>query len=68
MSEGNVWRTCSACKKGIPYNSLYWTCNVSTCNRKRTGVVFCSVVALMAPVEKFVMIGQAAVMASWMAR
>jgi histone H3/H4 len=24
-------------------NSVYWTCNVSTCNRKRTGLVFCSV-------------------------
>jgi histone H3/H4 len=22
---------------------MYWTCNVSTCNRKRTGLVFCSV-------------------------
>ncbi len=24
-------------------NQLYWTCNVSTCTRKRTGLVFCSV-------------------------
>jgi hypothetical protein len=22
---------------------MYWTCNVSTCNRKRTGLVFCTV-------------------------
>lgn len=39
----NTWRTCSTCKKPIQLNALYWTCNVSTCNRKRTGLVFCSV-------------------------
>jgi len=22
---------------------MYWTCNVSTCNRKRTGLAFCTV-------------------------
>jgi histone H3/H4 len=38
-----VWRPCSSCKKPIGLNSVYWTCNVSTCNRKRTGLVFCSV-------------------------
>ncbi|MBS1959114.1 MAG: hypothetical protein JST80_06575 [Bdellovibrionales bacterium] len=38
-----VWKLCSSCKKPIHLKSVYWTCNVSTCNRKRTGLVFCSV-------------------------
>ena len=37
------WRRCSACKKPIDFGVLYWVCSVSTCNRKRTGLVFCSV-------------------------
>jgi len=37
------WRRCSACKGPITVGARYWTCNVSTCNRKRTGLVFCSV-------------------------
>jgi hypothetical protein len=43
MVEGNQWRRCSACKKPIPFGSAFWNCSVSTCNRKRTGLVFCSV-------------------------
>ena len=27
----------------MPYSHDYWVCNVSTCNRKRVGFVFCSV-------------------------
>jgi histone H3/H4 len=38
-----VWRNCSSCKKEIPVNSKYFECSVSTCNGKRTGLVFCSV-------------------------
>jgi hypothetical protein len=41
--EENDWRRCSACKKPIGYRATYWTCNVSTCNRARTGLVFCTV-------------------------
>lgn len=37
------WRKCSNCKKEIPYRQAYYQCNVSTCNRKRTGLVFCSI-------------------------
>jgi len=37
------WRRCSACKQPIAFASTYWTCGVSTCNRERTGLVFCSV-------------------------
>jgi hypothetical protein len=43
VAKENQWRRCSACKKAIALGSTYWTCNVSTCNRKRTGLVFCSV-------------------------
>lgn len=37
------WRPCSACKKPIGLGAPYYVCSVSTCNRKRTGLVFCSV-------------------------
>ncbi len=42
-SEAENWRPCSSCKSPISYAQSYWVCNVSTCNRKRTGLVFCSV-------------------------
>ncbi len=41
--EENHWKKCSSCKQWIDFESDYWTCNVSTCNRKRTGMVFCTV-------------------------
>lgn len=34
---------CSACRKPIPFGSTHWVCSVSTCNRDRTRLVFCSV-------------------------
>jgi hypothetical protein len=37
------WRRCSACKSDIALGSVYWVCSVSTCNRARTALVFCSV-------------------------
>lgn len=37
------WKRCSSCKKNIAFRATYWICNVSTCNRKRTGLSFCSV-------------------------
>ncbi len=37
------WRRCSSCKAPIPFETTYWVCNVSTCNRKRTALAFCSV-------------------------
>jgi hypothetical protein len=40
--EPTAWRRCSACKKPIPLGAVYWACNVSTCNRKRTALVFCT--------------------------
>ena len=41
LSESN-WRHCSMCKVGIGFEAEYFTCSVSTCNRKRTGLFFCS--------------------------
>lgn len=38
-----TWRKCSTCKDPIGFGGRYWACSVSTCNRKRTGLVFCSV-------------------------
>ena len=43
MSTADFWRRCSGCKKEIGFEETYWVCSVSTCNRKRTGLVFCSV-------------------------
>jgi hypothetical protein len=43
MSDDDQWRRCSVCKEPIAYAAGYWVCNVSTCNRKRTGLAFCSV-------------------------
>lgn len=39
----NPWRRCSACKEPIALGAEHYVCSVSTCNRKRTGMVFCSV-------------------------
>jgi len=39
----DFWRKCSACKKPIAYNAPYFVCSVSTCNRKRTALHFCTV-------------------------
>jgi hypothetical protein len=43
VSDERVYRLCSSCRKPIPYQTVYWACSVSTCNRKRTGLYFCSV-------------------------
>lgn len=37
------WKRCSTCKQAIGFDAEYWTCSVSTCNRPRTGLQFCSV-------------------------
>lgn len=37
------WKKCNSCKTPIFLNSKYYVCDVSTCNSKRTGYVFCSV-------------------------
>jgi len=42
-TEVSFWKRCGNCKKEIPFASTYWVCNVSTCNRPRTALAFCSV-------------------------
>ena len=41
--EGNYWRKCSVCKNEIAFNSKYYVCSVSSCNKKRSPTQFCSV-------------------------
>ncbi|MCM2279594.1 MAG: hypothetical protein NDJ89_16085 [Oligoflexia bacterium] len=43
IAMNDLWKKCSSCKKPIAFKALFWVCNVSTCNRKRTGLSFCSV-------------------------
>ena len=42
-AEPVFWKRCSTCKKALPFEAVYWECNVSTCNRPRTALAFCSV-------------------------
>jgi len=39
----SFWRRCSTCKRELGFATPYWTCSVSTCNRKGNAFVFCSV-------------------------
>lgn len=41
--EESYWRLCSSCKKPLPFDQTYYVCSVSTCNRKRTYLTFCSI-------------------------
>lgn len=43
MDDPKHWRRCSVCKNPIELAETFWVCNVSTCNRKRTALAFCSV-------------------------
>lgn len=38
-----TWLKCSACRNDIPFGAVHWVCSVSTCNRSRTRLVFCTV-------------------------
>jgi len=38
-----TWLKCSACRNDIPFAAVHWVCSVSTCNRNRTRLVFCTV-------------------------
>jgi hypothetical protein len=41
--DASTWKRCNTCKKPIAFSAGYFTCNVSTCNRKGTDFAFCSV-------------------------
>src|SRR2546421_9806536 len=38
-----TWLKCSACKNPISFGAAHWVGSVSTCNRSRTRLVFCTV-------------------------
>jgi hypothetical protein len=40
--ERTYFRLCSSCKKELAFESTYYVCSVSTCNRKRMALTFCS--------------------------
>ena len=39
-----AWMKCTECRNEIAYGAVYWECSVSTCNRSRMPLYFCSVV------------------------
>src|ERR1044071_7608151 len=39
----SFYRRCTTCKDPIAFEARYFKCSVSTCNRKRLTLVFCSV-------------------------
>jgi histone H3/H4 len=41
-AEVGTWKHCNMCKSPIAFQAEYFVCSVSTCNRKRTGLNFCS--------------------------
>jgi hypothetical protein len=41
--EDSTWKRCNTCKRPIAFRAPYFTCSVSTCNRKATDFAFCSV-------------------------
>jgi hypothetical protein len=43
MNDEVIWRKCSSCKADLPFGGKHWVCNVSTCNRPRLFLTFCTV-------------------------
>jgi hypothetical protein len=50
METRAFYRLCSSCKKELPFGSTYYKCSVSTCNRARMPLTFCSVACFEAHV------------------
>lgn len=51
--DASPWKRCNTCKKPIAFGGGYFSCNVSTCNRKGTDFAFCSVACWDAHVPVF---------------
>lgn len=49
-SEPTHFRLCSSCKRALPFGERYYTCSVSTCNRAKMTLTFCSVSCFQAHV------------------
>ena len=43
MLPEEIWRKCGSCRKPLPFGGKHWVCNVSTCNRPRLFLAFCTV-------------------------
>ena len=39
-----IWKKCTECRTDIAFGATYYQCSVSTCNRTRMPLVFCSVI------------------------
>ena len=39
-----IWKKCTECRTDIEFGATYYQCSVSTCNRTRMPLVFCSVI------------------------
>jgi hypothetical protein len=39
-----AWKKCTECRTDIAFGATYYQCSVSTCNRTRMPLVFCSVI------------------------
>ena len=39
-----IWKKCTECRTDIAFGAPYYQCSVSTCNRTRMPLVFCSVI------------------------
>lgn len=42
-ADASAFKICSTCRRDIGFGAEYFQCSVSTCNRKRTALFFCSV-------------------------
>jgi histone H3/H4 len=49
-TEVSHFRLCSSCRRPLPFGTRYYTCSVSTCNRSKTALTFCSVPCFQAHV------------------
>jgi hypothetical protein len=43
MAQGSEWHHCTTCRKPIHFGEPYFQCSVTTCNRPKTALFFCSV-------------------------
>lgn len=41
--DQNFWRNCIVCKKPINFSTKYYKCSVTSCDKKRSPVQFCTV-------------------------
>ena len=42
MSPDDTFKKCSTCRDPIAFDQKYWSCSVSTCNRSKLALYFCS--------------------------